>query len=89
MNVSIGSELERFIQEKIDSGLYQSASEVVREALRLLHERDQLKQTRLDTLRNLAVVGVDDADHGRVQQFDEAAVERIKTKGRRKLSSRR
>jgi antitoxin ParD1/3/4 len=40
MNVSLTPELERLINEKVDSGLYQTASEVVREALRLLKERD-------------------------------------------------
>ena len=41
MNVSLTPELEKLISEKVDSGLYQTASEVVREALRLLRERDQ------------------------------------------------
>ena len=41
MNVSLTPELEKLINEKVDSGLYQTASEVVREALRLLRERDQ------------------------------------------------
>jgi antitoxin ParD1/3/4 len=40
MNVSLTPELEKLIVEKVDSGLYQTASEVVREALRLLKERD-------------------------------------------------
>lgn len=41
MNVSLTSELERYVREKVDSGLYNSASEVVREALRLLVARDR------------------------------------------------
>jgi antitoxin ParD1/3/4 len=40
MNVSLTPELERLVNEKVDSGLYQTASEVVREALRLLKDRD-------------------------------------------------
>ena len=40
MNVSLTPELERLVNEKVESGLYQTASEVVREALRLLKERD-------------------------------------------------
>jgi len=43
MNVSLSPELERFIKKKLATGLYTSASEVVREALRLLQERDRLK----------------------------------------------
>jgi antitoxin ParD1/3/4 len=40
MNVSLTSELEKLVNEKVRSGLYQTASEVVREALRLLKQRD-------------------------------------------------
>ncbi|MFN7466950.1 MAG: type II toxin-antitoxin system ParD family antitoxin, partial [Pseudanabaena sp.] len=47
MNVSLTPELESFIQGKVSTGLYYSASEVVREGLRLLQERDQLQQLRL------------------------------------------
>jgi antitoxin ParD1/3/4 len=41
MNVSITPDLERFVRDKVESGLYNSASEVVREALRLLVAREQ------------------------------------------------
>lgn len=41
MNVSLTSELERYVREKVGSGLYNSASEVVREALRLLVAQDR------------------------------------------------
>jgi antitoxin ParD1/3/4 len=44
MNVSLTRELERLVNEKVKSGLYQTASEVVREALRLLKERDQARE---------------------------------------------
>ena len=47
MNVSITPELEQLINEKIKSGMYQTASEVVRDALRLLRQRDdQLRRLR-------------------------------------------
>jgi antitoxin ParD1/3/4 len=41
MNVSLTAELEKFVDEKVATGRYSSASEVVREALRLLEEHDQ------------------------------------------------
>lgn len=41
MNVSLTPELEKFVQAKVESGRYTSASEVVREALRLMEKRDQ------------------------------------------------
>lgn len=40
MNVSLTPELEKLVIEKVRGGLYQTASEVVREALRLLKQRD-------------------------------------------------
>jgi antitoxin ParD1/3/4 len=47
MNVSLTSELEKFVSAKVDSGRYNSASEVVREALRLLEEHDQARSVQL------------------------------------------
>ena len=41
MNVHLSEDLERLVQEKVDSGLYRSADEVIRTALRALDERDQ------------------------------------------------
>ncbi len=51
MNVNLTPQLEELIRAKVDSGLYSSASEVVREALRLMDEQDRLKQAKLDELR--------------------------------------
>ena len=51
MNVSLTPALERFIQEKVQSGRYNSASEVVREALRLLEEHEQVHATDLAEFR--------------------------------------
>ena len=47
MNVSLTPELEQFVSTKVESGRYNSASEVVREALRLLEEQDQAKAMQL------------------------------------------
>jgi antitoxin ParD1/3/4 len=47
MNVSLTPELERFVSAKVEAGRYGSASEVVREALRLLEEHDQNRTARL------------------------------------------
>jgi antitoxin ParD1/3/4 len=48
MNVSLAPELEQLVNDKVGSGLCQTASEVVREALRLLNERDDLARLRAD-----------------------------------------
>ena len=47
MNVSLTSELEQYVREKVDSGMYYSASEVIREGLRLLKQREQLQSKRI------------------------------------------
>ncbi|HEX5417169.1 MAG TPA: type II toxin-antitoxin system ParD family antitoxin [Chloroflexota bacterium] len=44
MNVHLSRELEQLVQNKVQSGRYTSASEVIREALRLMEERDLLKE---------------------------------------------
>ena len=46
MNVSLTPELEKFVNAKVDSGRYNSASEVVREALRLLEEHEHVRATQ-------------------------------------------
>ena len=51
MNVSLTPELERFVQEKVHSGRYISASEVVREALRLLEEHEKVRAAQLAEFR--------------------------------------
>ncbi|MBA3915712.1 MAG: type II toxin-antitoxin system ParD family antitoxin [Acidobacteriales bacterium] len=47
MNVSLTAELEKYVSEKVGSGRYNSASEVVREALRLLQEHEQARAAQL------------------------------------------
>ena len=51
MNISLTPHLEAMIREKVESGSYNSASEVVREALRLLEEEDQLRELKIQRLR--------------------------------------
>jgi antitoxin ParD1/3/4 len=51
MNVSLSPQLEAMVKDKLASGRYTSASEVVREALRLMEQRDQLSAMRLQQLQ--------------------------------------
>jgi antitoxin ParD1/3/4 len=71
MNVSLTPELERLVQEKLSSGLYNSASEVVREALRLLQERDELRRLRLQELKREIAIGIEAADRGELIPAEE------------------
>ncbi len=51
MNINLTPHLEDMIRKKVDSGLYASASEVVREALRLMEEQERVRAFRLEQLR--------------------------------------
>ncbi len=62
MNVSLTPELEQYVQQKVSSGLYYSASEVIREGLRLLREREQLQQIRLQELQQDIQAGLDSGE---------------------------
>jgi antitoxin ParD1/3/4 len=64
MNVSLTPELERFINEKVETGFYQTASEVVREGLRLLKQRDD---ERLELLRQDVRAGFASIDSRRIR----------------------
>lgn len=59
MNINLTPQLEEMVRQKVASGLYTSASEVVREALRLMDEKDQLRGARLDQLRQAVQEGVE------------------------------
>lgn len=52
MHIKLGAEFEKRIQEMIASGTYTCASEVIRDALRLLFEKDDFKQQQLGILRH-------------------------------------
>lgn len=59
MNVSLTTELEEFAEELVSSGRYNSRSEVVREALRLLQDREQLRKLKHELLREEIEKGLD------------------------------
>jgi len=59
MNINLTPQLEEMVRQKVSSGLYTSASEVVREALRLMDEKDQLRAAKLEQLRQAVQDGVD------------------------------
>src|ERR1700730_13259851 len=72
MNVNLGSMFDTFIAELLKTGLYQSQSEVVREGLRLLKEREELKSMRLAELRKEIAIGIKKADRGQFVDRPEA-----------------
>lgn len=64
MNVSLTPELEKFVEDKVKSGLYNSASEVVRESLRLLRRQDELERIQLEELRREIQSSIKQMDDG-------------------------
>ena len=66
MHISLTSELESRVKAKVKTGLYNNASEVIREALRFMdtHE-DWIHEVKLARLREQLKVGIDQLDHGK------------------------
>ncbi|HTG35729.1 MAG TPA: type II toxin-antitoxin system ParD family antitoxin [Thermoanaerobaculia bacterium] len=71
LNVSLTPELEKFVEARVASGRYISASEVVREGLRLLEEREVSRQTALDEVRRKISVGLEQAERGELFDGEE------------------
>ena len=83
MNVSLTPELERFVEGKVESGLYNNASEVVREGLRLLKEHDEIRVKWREQIER----GWLQAQRGEVVEGTKAMAalrERLKTKARKR-----
>ncbi len=75
MNVSLTPELETIVDSKVKSGLYNSASEVVREGLRLLQQRDEMREAKLKALRVEIQKGIDSLEAGRFRDGETAMTE--------------
>ena len=85
MNVSLTRELEKYIAAKVQEGKYQTASEVVREALRLMAEREELRSAELERLRREVDLGLKDIEEGRFGAVD---MKKIKAEARRQHARR-
>lgn len=81
MNISLTPQLEELVKTKVASGLYGSASEVLREALRLLEERDRIHAFRFEELKAAIRKGL---DSGEPTPLD---MDAIKARGRKRLAA--
>ena len=63
-NISFTPQQSRFIEERVTSGSYQSASEVVRDAMRLLEQQEREREAAIDEVRRLVQEGTEQLDRG-------------------------
>lgn len=85
MNISLTITLENYVKQKVESGMYHSTSEVVREALRLLENQDAMQAAKLNALRNDIQAGVKSLANGEGVEFN---LEEIKADARRRWEKR-
>jgi antitoxin ParD1/3/4 len=64
-NINLTEHLNDFVARQVASGRYSNASEIVREALRLLEEQEQERKAKLNVLRLAAKQGFDEIDQGK------------------------
>ena len=74
-NVVLTEHQQSFVETLVQSGRYQNASEVLREGLRLVEQREQLDSAKLKALRDAANKGWDDLDAGRYADVADAGLE--------------
>lgn len=79
ININLTPQLEELVRQKVASGLYNSASEVVREALRLMEREDQMRAAALAQLRTDVRKGLDSGSAGPLD------AEQIKASARKRL----
>lgn len=72
-NVVLTSHQASFVEQLVNSGRYQNASEVLREGLRLIEQREREEAARLQALREAVAIGIADVDAGRYRAFDSTA----------------
>jgi len=75
MHISLTPQLESKIKDKVNSGLYNNSSEVIREALRFMEENQEIiQQMKLNHLRQTVAIGADQAERG---EFSSRSVQDI------------
>lgn len=84
---SIGKHFENMIDGLIEDGRYATASEIIREGLRLVEEREEQRKVKLEALRAEIQKGL---DSGPAEEVDiTEMMERIKREGRKRLAAKK
>ncbi len=84
--IALKPKFQRLVDKTVQSGRFQSPSEVVEAALSLFDAREREHEARLKAMDASIDRGLADARAGRYTDFDDAAVERIKQRGRARLA---
>ena len=88
MNVSLSPELEQLVSDKLKSGMYQTASQVICEALRLLEERDKFEALRREIREGFAQV-----ERGEYEEYNEHTLKTlaagVRARGMKRLTEKR
>ena len=86
MHVNLTPQLEAMVREKVASGLYNNASEVIREALRIMEEHERLRR---EALKAALAIGQAQLDRGEGIDYTTASLDMIKRNAARKLEAGR
>ena len=82
MEISLNPKMQQWINEKVDSGMYNNSSEIILEGLRLLRIQEEQRHAMIEDLRRKILMGLKQLDLDRSVEFDQAAVKDIKQAGR-------
>ena len=74
MEAALAPDIQEMVRQEFETGRYPTADDVLREALRLLRERDEDYQRRLDALRADIAIGLADIERGDVADLDIEAI---------------
>ena len=89
MDTPLPKSFAQYIRRKVRAGEYDSSSEVFLTALRLLKDRDAIRESRLEAMRRQVRIGIQAADNGRVRPI-EGVLERVRARvDRAELKQRR
>lgn len=72
MNISLTPDLEKYVHDKVRGGLYTSASEVIRESLRIMHSFEDLQKKRIKELDDTIAVAMKQVARGQKVAGDES-----------------
>lgn len=72
MHISLTPQLEAFVKAHVDSGMYNNASEVVREALHDMRHQEQMTELELEHLRREVAIGLEEVERGETVDAGEA-----------------